>query len=502
MESASPSELSRGDTAVPNQGQICDAAQLLSLGAVIGLGFHWLAWGRAGGGAGLLVWTLFVCTAVLWINRHESLMWRRELLGWMTVATLAALLATMRDAVTIKALMYLTMLLCVATVYFRSRGGALIAATLPSLLSSLIRFPARVLLAIFPPLETVIRAQWQGESRTRGVVRGVMLAAPLLFVFVMLFASADAVFSRHIERFGQVIADMSPSTPLISVALIVLATGILSCSIIQPGEVDDKGQPASLWPGLSLRLGREETAVVMGSLALLFAVFVLLQASYLFGGRELMEVRSGLTVAEYARRGFFELVAVAGLTLGLLVVVSSARCHQGLFRFFGHILIACVLVILASAVFRLKLYIEQFGLTMARVMALALMAWLTTTLIAFSATVLRGQVRGFLASCVYAGIACALMLALANPAARVAEVNIHHARSGAVPLDLEYLGRLGADVVPIVLHSLTETGNTSLGCFVARQRFSQWWVISTDWRDWNASRSAAHKSVHTVLNAC
>ena len=60
-------------------------------------------------------------------------------------------------------------------------------------------------------------------------------------------------------------------------------------------------------------LGIVELGIVLGLLDVLFLAFVLVQFRYLFGGAELVQVSATLTYAEYARRGFFELVAVAAL---------------------------------------------------------------------------------------------------------------------------------------------------------------------------------------------
>jgi hypothetical protein len=368
-----------------------------------------------------------------------------------------------------------------------------------------LQLPARILLSIFPALDTVIKSTWQGGSQISAVLKGLLLATPLIFVFVLLFASADAVFSQQLDRFADFVGELTPSSPLISLVLIVVATGLINCSVLkmpQSALVTSHHQVHDLWPGMRVRLGQTETAIVMGSLALLFVTFVLLQASYLFGGHELIEARSGLTLADYARRGFFELLAVAALTMGVLIALASVHCHQPLFRRLGGVLIACVMIMLLSSVYRLNLYVEQFGLTMARLVALAVMAWLSISLLWFAATVLRGNARGFLAGLVFIGMACCIVLAALNPAARVAEVNIKHSRSSGMPLDIDYLHSLGADVVPLIIQVYEPN------CRMMTERFSRWTspsdspFTSTDWRDWNMARAVARNASQSSLKTC
>lgn len=488
----------------PDQTQLTSAMNLLMLGTASGMLLHWLVWDRIGGGLGMFVWTVLSCAAMLWLNRHQNKVWRLELLGWSMVMASAALLAMLRDADKVMLLMFLVMLLSLGMMFYRSRGDLLANANLPRVFRTAFSLPTRILLSIFPALDTVIKSTWRGGSQISAVFRGVLLAAPLLFVFVLLFASADAVFNQQLQRIGDLMNALTPTTPLITLILIVLATGLLSCSVMQTAHASDvsvNDQSQQLWPGMRVTLGQTETAILMGSLALLFTTFVMLQTSYLFGGRELLEVRSGLTLADYARRGFFELLVVAALTMGVLMALASVQCHQGLFRRLGAVLIVCVLIMLLSSIYRLNLYVEQFGLTMARVVALTVMLWLGISLLGFAATVLRGNSRGFLAGMVISGMACCIVFAAINPAALVAQVNINHSLRSSEQLDINYLFRLGADVVPLLISSETN-------CRLITELSSRWAspaatpLTSTDWRDWNAARSAARKATLSSLETC
>jgi hypothetical protein len=490
---------------VPDHSHLQSAMSLLMAGSVSGLLLHWLVWDRIGGSLGMFVWTVLSCAAVLLLNRNQNKRWRFELAGWIAVMLSAALLAILRDADQVMILMYLVMLLSLGMMFYQSGGNTLANATLPAVFKTALQLPARIMLSIFHALDTVIKSSWQGGSQISAVLKGLLLATPLLFVFVLLFASADALFSQQLDRFAGFMGELTPASPLISFLLIVVATGLLSCSVLrmpQSALVRSHDQAHQLWPGMRVRLGQTETAIVMGSLALLFVAFVLLQASYLFGGRELIEARSGLTVANYARLGFFELLVVAALTMGVLMALASIQCHQPLFRRLGGVLIACVMIMLLSSVYRLNLYVEHFGLTMARLVALTVMAWLSISLPWFAATVLRGNARGFLAGLIFIGMACCLLFAALNPAARVAEVNINHSRSSGIPLDIDYLQSLGADVVPLILQA------SEHNCLMLTEKFSRWTsssaspFTSTDWRDWNMARAVARNASQSRLKTC
>jgi hypothetical protein len=71
-------------------------------------------------------------------------------------------------------------------------------------------------------------------------------------------------------------------------------------------------------PVLPPFLGFTEAAIVLGSVAVLFAAFVYIQFQYFFGGQANIHI-DGYTYSEYARRGFGELITVAVFSLLLIL---------------------------------------------------------------------------------------------------------------------------------------------------------------------------------------
>ena len=70
----------------------------------------------------------------------------------------------------------------------------------------------------------------------------------------------------------------------------------------------------------SFTLGAIEISIVLGLINLLFLSFVIVQIPYLFGGMDLVQTTPDFKLAEYARRGFGELVIVAALVLPILLL--------------------------------------------------------------------------------------------------------------------------------------------------------------------------------------
>ena len=108
-------------------------------------------------------------------------------------------------------------------------------------------------------------------------------------------------------------------------------------------------------------LGIVEVGIVLGLLDLLFLTFVVIQVRYLFGGAGHVAATAGLTYAEYARHGFFELVTVTALALPLLLYRPLAAQDRdprprGLFKALAGIMVVLLFVVVASALQRMYLY--------------------------------------------------------------------------------------------------------------------------------------------------
>jgi len=248
-------------------------------------------------------------------------------------------------------------------------------------------------------------------------------------------------------------------------------------------------------------LGAVEVALVLGLLDALFFGFVASQVRYLFGGAGFVSATNGPTYAEYARRGFFELVIVAGLVLPLLLaalrllrarrVGARRACHA-----LAAIMVALVLIIMLSAMQRMLLYVREYGLTSLRLYTTAFMLFLAAVFIAFAATVLRGRGRGLGAACLVAALFVVAALHVVNPDALIARINIAVAAQGAA-FDADYAGGLSADAVPTLLANL-RTLPPAPRCALAATLAARWATQTDEWRSWNLGRQRARQTTQDV----
>jgi hypothetical protein len=326
-------------------------------------------------------------------------------------------------------------------------------------------------------------------------LRGLAVALPLLVVFGGLFAAADAVFSKLLATTIPEIDE-----PLTH-ALVVVGWGWLSGGLLRAMLAE---RPDGFVPGQArMRLGATEAVVALGLLDALFLAFVAVQVRYFFGGRAHVEHTVGLTYAEYARQGFFELVAVAALVLPLLLVGDwllrrEPRRGRTAFRLLALVLVGLLFVVMASALQRMRLYGDQFGLTELRFYTTAFMLLLAVVFVWFAATVLRGRREIFAIGALTAGFAAVVVLNAVNPDATIARINVERAAHGK-PVDVAYLGRLSDDAVPFLVRELPRIARSqpesSLQAALLADGLLARLEREHDWRTWNWSRERARSQV-------
>jgi len=340
--------------------------------------------------------------------------------------------------------------------------------------------------------------------RALPVLRGLALAIPIVVFFATLLASADPIFSNFwadlVELFR---LEKLPEYLLRGVIIAVLAfilAGVYIHALTRSRDEKLIGEEKSWLPPF---LGFTEAAIVLGSVDALFASFVAIQFRYFFGGETNIRI-DGYTYAEYARRGFGELVTVAFISLLLFLALSAltqrkVKKQRSLFSILGAILVLWVGVMLVSAFQRLLLYEAAYGFTRLRTYSHVFMVWLGALLIATLVVELRQRPRAFALLALTASLGFGLSLSLLNVDAFIARRNVDRALDGE-PLDTRYLSTLSSDAVPSLLAAYDRAGfsdrqRTELGAILAcRAKILEEEAENEPWQSfhWADTRARRH----------
>ena len=283
------------------------------------------------------------------------------------------------------------------------------------------------------------------------ILRGVLLALPVLLLFGGLLASADPIFNQGVEDFFEFLKIENLPENIFRLSYILVIAYILTGLYLHALNTSpDEKLIGVEKPVLPRFLGFTEAAIILGSVNLLFAAFVIVQFRYFFGGRGNINLQ-GYTYSEYARRGFTELVLVAFFSLLLFLALSTiaqrnSRGQRITFSSLGAALTVLVGVILVSAYQRLVLYEAAYGFTRLRTYTHVFMIWVGVLLVALLLLELSGRLRTFALASILVAIGFGVTINLLPVDGFIARQNILRAQQGE-DLDRAYLLSLSLDAV-------------------------------------------------------
>ncbi len=292
------------------------------------------------------------------------------------------------------------------------------------------------------------------NSKYLYVLIGLLITIPLFLIVFALLTSADIVFKSMADS---ILEGISFSNIFLVIWLVCVMFFASYCMLVQfcrktiNEDVKDsrKGEPLIAIPVASI-------------LSLLYLVFSVVQILYLFMGN--MQLPDGYTYAEYAREGFFQLLAVGILNLVLVLIGLCYFRPNKVLKVILTVMSACTFIMLASSAMRMVIYIQYYYLTFLRILVL----WsLAVLFLVFVGVMIYTHKESFplfrysmvVVTCLY------LCLSFSHPDYWIAKVNVESMQEdrseffqGKAYNDYEYLTSLSADAAPIMLELIENKG--------------------------------------------
>ena len=458
-------------------------------------------------GIGLPIWMLAFAAALLALLRQADRPLSAEGRSWLAVAVLFAAGQAWRDSDMLHGFDFLAMLAALMLVAMTLNAipvPRLAVARVRDLLLSAsgtafgVAFGMPQLLINDTEFHTVVAP----ATGIRRLSRALVITLPVLLIFTVLLADADPIFGS-LFTLPDLDFELIFSHVIVAGFFAWVAGGWLRRSLLsRPASPDVPASP------FALTLSTTDLTLALGALNLLFLAFVVVQIGWLFGGEALVLRTTGLSYAEYARRGFFELSWVASLLLPVLlgahalIPEADARAHR-LFRRLALPLTALLGAIMVSAFARMRLYVHYYGISTDRLYATAFMVWLVIVFGWLAFTVLRARPRRFAFGMVTTGFLVLAALNIMNPDALVARANLARAETGgagAAGADLRYVASLGGDAATLLVSALTAPPSGSAAITAedrcaAADRLLKKWTAGGPWTQWNLARQRATDAV-------
>ena len=365
-----------------------------------------------------------------------------------------------------------------------ARGGDPFDVTVPRLAGRVLHLVAHGVLApAFPFLGAAARRLAGGR------VRGLLLALPVVVIVGALLSSADAVFASFFRP---------PDLPDVWLHLVLISIGAWWASALLRAA---SSPPFAMPSRAGLTVGRAEVSTVLGALAALLAAFAVTQVVAAVGGADYVERTSGLSYAEYARSGFFQLLAVGFVSLATTWMLRPSF-SQGAHRTLGVAVAAGNLGVVAVAIRRLFLYEAAYGLTPLRVAAVIVAIWIGVVFVLTAIAITRGGGRAWLLP---ASLATAVALLVAanvvNLDGFIAQRNVDRF-AGTGKLDVVALARLSDDALPALAASIDDLTDDERAAMAAAVCGASAAGDDGDdgdaWLEWNLGSSRADDARDTI----
>lgn len=459
------------------------------------LGFLGASLLGAGGlpGFSVTLLTLLWYAALLWYRGRQGLGERASLLLFVSVLLLSLTFSLYSNRwLRGWNLLFLPALMILQ--FFQWSGQGRSPWTAPTMLPERFCLLLRGLFGRIPACYDTARS-YRGDRRVLAALAGLLLAFPVMTAALLLLTDADRFFAQVVEELALTLVLLFGSSAL-RLLLGLLAVPFLFglFHFLRYGEkAAERSQPL-------LRADALAPCMVLLVMDVLYLFFIAVQSAVLFGGPTYLEQVSGLSYAEYARSGFFQLVFVAVLNLTLVLSSLQLARREGgawkLLRGLAALLVFLSGVILLSAACRMGLYVSVYGLSFKRLLTYWGMGMLALFFLAALRKIWKPDFSFFRVFLVLS-ISGWLVLNYCGPDRLVTRYNIALYRNDhSACVDLEYLAEdLSYDALEL-LKELPGDGKTSSGqtleellCF--RRQQACW--DAADWRTWSLSAAWAAK---------
>lgn len=297
------------------------------------------------------------------------------------------------------------------------------------------------------------------NRRIGSVILGLLCALPPLLIIIPLLISADVAFKNLLK-----ILTFDSLTEIV----FSLIFGLLLFSLVFSQHFTAKDQETATKEERQNTKGIEPTIMntFFGVICVVYVLYLFSQLAYFFSAFSGL-LPKGYTVAEYARRGFFEMTAVCVINLCLVIGGHLAAPKKDgkeplSIRLFSLFFCIFSLVLVATAMSKMFLYIGSFGMTHKRILTALFMVFLAVVFISLAIRLFARKLP-YLKIALIAGMLLIIFIGFADIDRMVAKYNVEAYLSGKLDsVDMQELSSLDSDGIVPYVWKLTKVADRSV----------------------------------------
>ncbi|MFH1536690.1 MAG: DUF4173 domain-containing protein [Patescibacteria group bacterium] len=303
-------------------------------------------------------------------------------------------------------------------------------------------------------------------KKTNKIILAIVIVLPLLLIFGALFASADLIFRKILLDAFNFEIDPDLAIRTLKILFLFLFFNGAFFTFLFKKRFTDK-EPESTPTKLEERSRADEDNkeklnnidkkskgtlipnIILGTLNIFFLAFIAIQIMFLFGGHEVI-TQYNISYAQYVHQGFYQMTFISILVLIISYILYRVHKSKKLdsVKILTAVFIGQTLIIVASALKRMFLYQEAYGLTQLRFLVWHFIIYMGLILLTLLIVVL---LKKHYALFIKFGLAISIIYLMfmtgINMEAKIARVNIDRYISGQDDeLDIQYLNKLSTDI--------------------------------------------------------
>ncbi len=306
----------------------------------------------------------------------------------------------------------------------------------------------------------VKRGEQIEKRRFGGALLGLLCALPVLLVVVPLLVSADAAFEgllQHtvLDNFGEIFASLFVGLGLFC----LIFSRLFSLRHDLPETAYRPAPPRKGIPTMAVN-------AFLGTISGVYALYLFSQLAYFFSAFSGI-LPEEYTVAQYARRGFFEMAVLCAINLGLVAMclfLSRKQKDQAPLstRLIALFILVFSLGLVVVALSKMALYIGSFGMTRLRILTGVFMLMMAAVLLFVIVRLFACRFPYMKATVVTIAV-CGLVVGYTDVDTFIARYNVHAYETQALEtLDVSHLTTLSDGAVPYMVELWQETEDDTI----------------------------------------
>lgn len=316
-----------------------------------------------------------------------------------------------------------------------------------------------------------------GSKKGGAILVGLLISIPVLAILIPLLTSADAAFDA--------LVGLLPQWEWQEWAVSILFGSMLAVFFYTRATALNHA-PKSPAPEPTQRKGVPALTIHTALIAICFVycIYLISQLAYFVGGFSGI-LPEDYTLAEYARRGFFEMAWLCAINLAIICLATGLiRNRTKLTRLLCLFLGVMTLFLVCTASAKMFLYIDAYGLTRLRVLTEVIMVWLGLVTV-FVMIWLFAPKMPYMKAVFLSAMLLGCLVLWADVDTVVARYNVNAYQSGKLAtVDVDYLASLGNGAIPY-LAQLTDDSDPKVAKEAKDRLEHRWFDSIDDFREWN-----------------